>query len=223
VAIKNLWAGFGGKCETDNDGDPTVLYDDAADRWVISQFAIGGDGYQCVAVSTTNDPAGSYYRYAFLVSPGRTNDYPKMGIWPDGYYVTYNEFTSSFQGAVALSFERAKMLAGQPAQMVKIGPLRRRHGSGGRGSRDPRPVLGRRDLGRGHEPGRLPPVRLHGELEQPGQLDPGRPASGQRARIRRRVLQLQPRLHRPALARRAARPERPVHRLPRHVPQLRRP
>ena len=123
VPTKNLWAGFGGKCETDNDGDPTVLYDDAADRWVISQFAIGGDGHQCVAVSTTNDPAGSYFRYDFLVSPGRTNDYPKMGIWPDGYYVTYNEFTSSFQGAVALSFERTKMLNGQAAQMVKFGPL----------------------------------------------------------------------------------------------------
>ncbi|HEX9941336.1 MAG TPA: hypothetical protein VGG03_04915 [Thermoanaerobaculia bacterium] len=123
VPIKNLWAGFGGKCETDNDGDPTVVYDDAAGRWVISQFAIGGDGHQCVAVSTTSDPAGSYFRYDFLVSPGRTNDYPKMGVWPDGYYVTYNEFTSSFQGAVAVAFERDKMLLGQPAQMVKFGPL----------------------------------------------------------------------------------------------------
>jgi hypothetical protein len=123
VPIKNLWAGFGGKCETDNDGDPTVLYDDVANRWVISQFAVGGDGHQCVAVSTTSDPAGSYYRYDFLVSPGRTNDYPKMGIWSDGYYVTINEFTSSFLGVIAVSFERSKMLLGQPAQMVKFGPL----------------------------------------------------------------------------------------------------
>lgn len=123
VPVNNLWAGFGGKCETDNDGDPTVLYDVAADRWVISQFAIGGDGHQCVAVSTTSDPAGSYYRYDFLVSPGRLNDYPKMGIWSDGYYVTINEFTSSFQGVVAVSLERSKMLLGQPAQMVKFGPL----------------------------------------------------------------------------------------------------
>jgi hypothetical protein len=121
--IKNLWAGFGGKCETDNDGDPTVVYDDAADRWVISQFAIGGDGHQCVAVSTTNNPAGSFYRYDFLVSPGRVNDYPKMGIWSDGYYVTYNEFTSGFQGAVVVAFERSQMLSGLSAQMVKFGPL----------------------------------------------------------------------------------------------------
>jgi hypothetical protein len=123
VKVSSLWAGFGGKCQTDNDGDPTVLYDDAADRWVISQFAIGGDGHQCVAVSTTNDPTGSYFRYDFLFAPARTNDYPKMGIWPDGYYVTYNEFTSSFQGAVAVALERPQMLTGASAQMVKFGPL----------------------------------------------------------------------------------------------------
>lgn len=123
VATNSLWAGFGGKCETDNDGDPIVLYDDTADRWLISQFAIGGEGHQCVAISTTNDPTGSYHRYDFLVSPGRMNDYPKIGIWPDGYYVTINEFTSSFQGVVVVALERDKMLLGQPAQMVKFGPL----------------------------------------------------------------------------------------------------
>ena len=70
VRTNSLWTGFGGICETNNDGDPTVLYDDAADRWVVSQFAIGADGHQCVAVSTTGDPTGSYYRYDFVVSPG---------------------------------------------------------------------------------------------------------------------------------------------------------
>lgn len=123
VATNSLWTGFGGKCETDNDGDPIVLYDDAADRWLISQFAIGGDGHQCVAISTTGDPTGSYHRYDFQVSPGRMNDYPKIGIWPDGYYVTINEFTSSFQGVVVVALERDKMILGQPAQMVKFGPL----------------------------------------------------------------------------------------------------
>lgn len=123
VPVSNLWDGFGGICETNNDGDPTVLYDNAAGRWVISQFAIGADGHQCVAVSTTNDPTGSYYRYDFVVSPGRFNDYPKMGVWSDGYYITANQFNSSFEGAIAVAFERDKMLLGQPAQMVKFGPL----------------------------------------------------------------------------------------------------
>lgn len=121
--VNSLWAGFGGICQTNNDGDPTVLYDDAADRWVISQFAIGADGHQCVAVSTTSDPTGSYYRYDFVVSPGKFNDYPKMGIWSDGYYITANQFASSFEGAIAVAFERDRMLSGLSAQMVKFGPL----------------------------------------------------------------------------------------------------
>ncbi len=123
VGVNSLWAGFGGICETNNDGDPTVLYDDAADRWVISQFAIGVDGHQCVAVSTSNNPAGSYYRYDFVVSPGTFNDYPKMGVWPDGYYISANEFDGSFTGAIAVVFERSRMLNGLSAQMVKFGPL----------------------------------------------------------------------------------------------------
>ena len=123
VAVNSLWDGFGGICENENDGDPTVLYDDAADRWVISQFAIGPDGHQCVAVSQTGDPTGSYHRYDFVVSPGTFNDYPKMGIWADGYYITANQFASSFQGAIAVAFERDRMLSGLSAQMVKFGPL----------------------------------------------------------------------------------------------------
>src|SRR6266511_4036202 len=59
-----LFAGFGGPCETTNNGDPNVEYDQLADRWVLSQFAIN-DGIQCIAVSQTGDPTGAYFRYAF--------------------------------------------------------------------------------------------------------------------------------------------------------------
>src|SRR3989442_779577 len=66
VPINTLWSGFGGGCQTNNDGDPVVLYDPIADRWVISQFSVTTTPYlQCVAVSTTNDPTGSWNRYAF--------------------------------------------------------------------------------------------------------------------------------------------------------------
>ena len=123
VPVNTLWNGFGGKCQTDNDGDPVALYDDAADRWVISQFAVGGDGHQCFAISTTNDPTGSYYRYDFNISPARLNDYPKIGIWSDGYYLSANENTSSFQGAIVVAFERSRMLSGLSAQMIKFGNL----------------------------------------------------------------------------------------------------
>jgi len=115
VPNNTLWAGFGGPCEADNDGDPVVVYDKAANRWVISQFAVTAAPYfQCVAVSATSDATGAYFRYAFPygnVFP----DYPKMGVWPDAYYITFNMFTNTFQGAKVCAYDRASMLAGAPA------------------------------------------------------------------------------------------------------------
>jgi hypothetical protein len=119
VAINTLWSGFGGLCQTDNDGDPTVVYDGMANRWVISQFAVTNPNpnfYQCIAVSTTSDPTGSYYRYAFSYT--NFPDYPKMGVWPDGYYVTYNLFNAAgttFLGAQDCAFNRSQMLTGAAA------------------------------------------------------------------------------------------------------------
>jgi hypothetical protein len=123
VAGNAVWDGFGGICETNNDGDPVVLYDHLADRWVVSQFAIGPDGHQCVAVSATPNPAGAYHRYDFVVSPGTFNDYPKLGVWADGYYLSANDFDGGFSGPIAVVFERDRMLAGLTARMVKFGPL----------------------------------------------------------------------------------------------------
>jgi hypothetical protein len=112
-----LFQSIGGACATSNDGDPIVQYDKAANRWVLSQFAVpgGSAGYwQCVAVSQTSDATGAYNVYAF--GPySQFNDYPKMGVWSDGYYVTFNMFTSTFQGAKVCAYDRAKMLLGQPA------------------------------------------------------------------------------------------------------------
>ena len=68
-AGNTFWTGFGGPCETNNDGDPVVLYDDQAGQWLFSQFSIN-QGIQCVAISATSDPLGPYHRYAFPVSPG---------------------------------------------------------------------------------------------------------------------------------------------------------
>ncbi|KZC35673.1 MULTISPECIES: hypothetical protein [Rhodanobacter] len=115
VPSNTLWSGFGGPCEADNDGDAVVVYDKAANRWVVSQFAVSATPYyQCVAVSATSDATGAYYRYAFSygsVFP----DYPKMGVWPDGYYETFNMFTSTFQGAKLCAYDRTAMLNGQAA------------------------------------------------------------------------------------------------------------
>jgi hypothetical protein len=112
-----LWDGFGGPCENNNDGDPIVQYDRAAGRWVLTQLAAstGPPYYQCIAVSTTVDATGAYNRYAFEYS--NLNDYPKMAVWPDAYYFTYNMFqgTSTFLGAKVCAMDRAGMLTGAPA------------------------------------------------------------------------------------------------------------
>ena len=95
VSGATLWNGFGGACQTSNDGDPIVLYDEKADRWLMSQFALpnypSGPYYQCLAVSTSGDPTGSWNRYSFSFS--KLNDYPKFGVWSDGYYMSINQFS----------------------------------------------------------------------------------------------------------------------------------
>ncbi|HUF38950.1 MAG TPA: hypothetical protein VMN57_10535 [Anaerolineales bacterium] len=116
VANNTLWSGFGGHCQTDNSGDPIVIYDQLADRWLLTQFTSSGPTFfNCVALSTTGDPTGTYFRWA--VSTG-TNfpDYPKYGVWSDAYYISTREFSSSgpFAGSGAYAMNKADMLAGDP-------------------------------------------------------------------------------------------------------------
>jgi hypothetical protein len=121
VLGNSLWLGFGGQCEQQNDGDPIVLFDHVARRWVFSQPAFsGGSGnyFQCIAVSTTSDATGTYNRYAF--SMPSFNDYPKIAVWPDAYYASFNLFTdgsanANFIGGYACAFDRTSMLAGTAA------------------------------------------------------------------------------------------------------------
>jgi hypothetical protein len=107
-----MWMGFPKECAQTNDGDAVVRYDHIADRWVIAQFSIEGSIFQCIAVSTTPDPMGSYVRYQFGYTA--LNDYPKVGLWPDGYYFTFNMFGNSFEGGKVCAMDRVKMLAGAP-------------------------------------------------------------------------------------------------------------
>jgi hypothetical protein len=116
VPINTLWSGFGGGCQTNNDGDPSVTYDRAADRWVIQQFSVSTTPYlECIAVSQTPDPTGAYNRYSFQYTD--FPDYPKLAVWPDAYYVTYNMFAAgtTFSGGTVCALDRAKMLAGAAA------------------------------------------------------------------------------------------------------------
>jgi hypothetical protein len=119
-----------------NNGDPFVLYDHVADRWLISDFAfpggIPGSGpfWQCIAVSQTPDPvAGGWFLYAVQHEPSQptwVGDYPKFALWnnpqPGGaYHLTVNLFdgpTLAFEGVRVFAFDRAAMLAGTPNPTV---------------------------------------------------------------------------------------------------------
>jgi hypothetical protein len=99
-------------------GDPIVLYDSLADRWLISQFGLPSGFqppfHQCIGISQTPDPTGAFYLYDFVM-PNKVNDYPHFGVWPDAYYMSDNQFAiggASYAGAGFLAFDRAKMLVG---------------------------------------------------------------------------------------------------------------
>ena len=118
VNNSTLWNGFIGPWTGTNDGDPIVLYDEYADRWIASQFALSENPYmyELVAVSATGDPLGEWYRYAFQFS--NMPDYPKFGIWPDGYYFSTHQFGAGFTAAMSIC-DREAMLIGNPdAEML---------------------------------------------------------------------------------------------------------
>ncbi len=119
VTGNTLWSGFGGGCETNNDGDVIAQYDKAAGRWVLTQFSVATTPFlQCVAVSTTSDATGSYNRYAFPMGPNFP-DYPKLGVWPDAYYMSFNMFGSNFfAGAMPCALNRSAMLSGAAATAI---------------------------------------------------------------------------------------------------------
>lgn len=130
--LNQLWPA-GDPCRERPLGDPIVLYDQLADRWLLSQFTrLPAPFHECIAISKTGRPADpnnfsapdGWYAYTFEVHPAFLNDYPKLAVWPDAYYMTANQFsnpftaTEQFEGVGAWAFERAAMLNGQPARFV---------------------------------------------------------------------------------------------------------
>ena len=122
VPSQTVFTGLGGPCANRPGYDGIVLYDPLADRWLIAQLAWTdqnkGPYWECIAVSRTPDPMGQYAQYAYKYTS--FNDYPKLGVWPDGYYVTYNMFVNGspaagLQSRRICAFDRVRMVAGEPA------------------------------------------------------------------------------------------------------------
>ena len=108
AAGNTLFQSLGGVCASHNDGDPVVSYDILSGRWILSQFVVYGPAasasHQCVAVSQTSDATGAYYLYDFLTDPANFVDYPHMGVWPDGYYMSAHVFNSAGTRWLALEY-----------------------------------------------------------------------------------------------------------------------
>lgn len=129
--LKSIFKNFGtngcnGSASSALYGDPVVLYDKTAGRWLVSVIESDNlfvSSTECVAVSTTSDAIGSYHRYEFPQDPA-LGDYPKFGIWPDAYYASYNLFISGiFAGTEQCAYDRTNMLSGGSASAICFSPL----------------------------------------------------------------------------------------------------
>lgn len=126
LEIGSLWQGFAVPDCTDPSGDPIVLYDQFADRWILSQFTTSGLSdpsrpfWNCVAISTSGDPTGTYYRYAFETDNFQFfPDYPKYGVWRDSYVITTREFGPTIEYGIGVyALEKNKMINGDPNARV---------------------------------------------------------------------------------------------------------
>lgn len=128
--FNTLFAGTGTPCDAGNDGDPVVLYDNVSGRWIISDFAWdniqNGPYYECIAVSQTADPvSGGWWFYGMRADDAAhpwLNDYPKMGAWQDGIYMTSNMFdcltstcsSANYMGVRIWALNRNELINGLP-------------------------------------------------------------------------------------------------------------
>jgi len=122
-AIFTGMSGFCGQGQTFNWTDPVVMYDQMANRWIISQIAAKDGNFQttdeCIAVSESSDATGKYHRYSFTFGNNVLNDYDKLSVWPDAYYASYNLFSpTNFIAADACAYDRAAMLTGAATKVV---------------------------------------------------------------------------------------------------------
>lgn len=130
ITFDDLFAGTGTSCDADNNGDPVVLYDNTSGRWIISDFAWtnmqDGPYYECIAVSKTADPvSGGWWFYGLRADDAShpwLNDYPKMGAWQDGIYMTANMFdcltatcsSATYMGVRLWALNRDELINGLP-------------------------------------------------------------------------------------------------------------
>jgi hypothetical protein len=122
VFIGNLFETFDASCSNGADmADPVVLYDKQAARWLWDFHTLGTPYVFCVAVSQSSDATGAYNLYAFTQQADGMLTAPKLGTWPDAYYLSTKTTNNSiYYGPLACAMDRTQMLAGQAANMQCI-------------------------------------------------------------------------------------------------------
>lgn len=112
-----IFSGFGGRCQGTDPGDPVVVWDKLANRWLVSYFNYESAYALCIAVSSSADATGSYNRYEY--DYGSLPDYPKYAVWPDAYYGTSNLDGGN---AEPCAYDRNAMLNGKTAAAICFTP-----------------------------------------------------------------------------------------------------
>lgn len=102
--------------------DPIVRYDPTSNRWFAAIITTSGVLKWALAVSTSNDPTGTWVLYSFAPSPANLPDYPNMGISDDKVVLTANAFNPGFLGAEFVVFNKAQLVAGTPAAAAFFAP-----------------------------------------------------------------------------------------------------
>lgn len=103
ASLNTFWADF----NITGFGSPIVLWDQGAERWLLSELGTFGTNKMLIAISQTKDPMGDWYIYEFQ-APNLPKS-PKYGIWPDAYYVTTDEDGADIP---IYALEREAMLSG---------------------------------------------------------------------------------------------------------------
>ncbi len=110
----------GDLCETATAGDGVVVFDQLAKRWLFIEFVDQSTGSNrlCIYLSTGENPLTSFWTFYGFNTP-IFPDYPKVGVWPDGYYISTNEQLS---GAIPSGYilDRSSMLASQAAGILSF-------------------------------------------------------------------------------------------------------
>ncbi|HLV88853.1 MAG TPA: hypothetical protein VKV39_17840 [Candidatus Sulfotelmatobacter sp.] len=124
-----LWSSLGSPCSTSPHLDEVAQYDKLDKRWVMMMPSTSS---LCIAVSQTSDAVtGGWNLYSFPI-PSSANcgggpcaaDYPKLAVWPDAYYVSFNESKTTggstvFEGDAVCALDSASMMQGIAASKMQ--------------------------------------------------------------------------------------------------------